>query len=176
MTSIALTSCVTEANVNHLALQSTRWLGTDSDAPCARGFISLLEAFRASGGTAPSGIVSRLLDDHRMAHAKTLAELILSQQVFGFEWRSTLWIPMFQFDLDNLALKNSPQRLRSALPSAWSGWSVASWFATPDIRLEGHTPADALDVDFEAVERIAQTTVPTQKVESAKDWVYSLAQ
>jgi hypothetical protein len=124
-----------------LTLHSARWVAANSDVPSAHGFIAILEAFRASGGTAPSGIVSRLLEDHRVAQSKSLAELIFAEKVFGFEWRATLWIPMFQFDLDDLALRSLPQRVRAALASAWSGWSVVAWFATPDTRLEGHTPA-----------------------------------
>jgi hypothetical protein len=73
-----------------------------------RGFVALLEAFRTTGGTAPG-----------------LANLIHTGQVFGFEWCASLWIPMFQFAADDLALKPGAQRVRAELPPLWSGWQLA---------------------------------------------------
>lgn len=49
------------------------------------------------------------------------------------------------------------ERLRAELPSLWSRWSVASWFAAPNARLEGHSPADRLDADLEAVVQAARS-------------------
>jgi hypothetical protein len=63
---------------------------------------------------------------------------------------------MFQFDANDLALKASAQNVRAELPSLWSGWQVASWFAAPNARLYGHSPADRFDSDLEAVLKAAQ--------------------
>ena len=137
--------------------QVQRELGADFDVPSGRGFIALLEAFRATGGTAPGEIVGRLLEEHQVGNAVSLAKLIYTGQAFGFEWRDSLWIPMFQFDANDLALKASAQNVRAELPSLWSGWQVASWFAAPSARLDGHNPADRLDRDLEAVVQAAQS-------------------
>jgi Protein of unknown function (DUF2384) len=80
-----------------------------------------------------------------------VASRISTQQLFGFEWRSQLWIPMFQFQRDDLSLKTAPQQVRVALPSQWSGWTLAAWFATANRRLDGRSPVDMLDVDLDAV-------------------------
>jgi hypothetical protein len=121
------------------------------EVPSGRGFVALLEAFRATGGTAPGEIVGRLLEEHQAGNSASLARLIDTGQVFGFEWRKSLWIPMFQFDADDLALKASAQRVRAELPAHGSGWALASWFAGPNALLGGRIPADALGADLEAV-------------------------
>jgi hypothetical protein len=146
----------------------------DVDVPSAHGFVALLEAFRATGGTAPGDIVGRLLEEHQAGNAVSLAKLIYTGQVFGFEWRASLWIPMFQFDADDLRLKAAPQHVRAALPSEWSGWAVAAWFATPNAHLDGCCPADMLngnvdanvDTDGNAVLRAAQAW------QAAEDWAH----
>jgi hypothetical protein len=129
-------------------------------APNARGFVALLEAFRATGGTAPGEIVGRLLDEHQVGHAGSLARLVDTGQVFGFEWRASLWIPMFQFNPDDLALKAGAQRARAELPPQWSGWRVASWFVAPSARLDGRCPADVLDLHLESVLQVARALHP----------------
>lgn len=134
-----------------------RQLVADFAAHSGRGFIALLEAFRATGGTAPGEIVGRLLEERHVGNAVSLAKLIDTGQAFGFEWRANLWIPMFQFDALDLGLKASAQHVRAELPPLWSGWTLASWFAAPNPRLDGRSPADMLDPAFEAVMRAAQT-------------------
>ena len=86
-----------------------------------------------------------------------MAKLIYTGQAFGFEWRDSLWIPMFQFDANDLALKASAQSVRAELPSSWSGWNVATWFAAPNARLDGRSPADRLDSDLETLVVVARS-------------------
>lgn len=115
------------------------------DSPTSSGFIALLMAFRASGGTARSGDVNRLLDDHHLSHHYTLETLVAEEQVFGFAWRDTLWIPMLQFDLADLTLKRGPQQVAAELRSQFDGWQLAAWFARPNGWLDGHKPVDVID-------------------------------
>jgi hypothetical protein len=147
-------------------------VGADSDVPNGRGFIALLEAFRATGGTAPGEIVGRLLEEHQAGTAVSLAKRIYTGQVFGFEWRASLWIPMFQFDADDLSLKGGAQQVRAALPALWSGWAVASWFAAPNALLGGHLPANRLDPDLDSVLRAARSLNPA--VASAQAHAHAL--
>jgi len=143
--------------MSNFVQQGRRYGGTDFDLPSGRGFIALLEAFRATGGTAPGAIVGRLLEEHHLGNAVSLAKLIYSGQAFGFEWRGSLWIPMFQFAANDLALKAGAQSVRAQLPSMGSGWNVAAWFAAPNAQLDGRSPADSLDSDLAAVMRAAQS-------------------
>lgn len=135
--------------------------------PSGRGFIALLEAFRPSGGTAPGEVVGHLLKEHRVGDAVSLARLIHTDQVFGFEWRRSLWIPMFQFDANDLGLKARVQQLREELPPPASGWALAWWFAGPNERLGGCRPIDLLETDFEAVLHAARARLSTRGVAAA---------
>jgi len=134
-----------------------RELRASFDVPSVRGFIALLEAFRATGGTAPGEIVDRLLEERQVGNAVSLAKLVDAGQAFGFEWRDSLWIPMFQFDASDLAPNPTVQSVRAELPSLWSGWTLACWFAGPNARLDGRSPAAALDSDPDAVVRAARS-------------------
>ncbi len=124
--------------------------------PDGHGFIALLEAFRATGGTAPSEFVSRLLEEHQVGSSACLAELVDTGRVFGFRWRAALWIPMFQFGADDLAPKLGAQQVRAELPSGWSAWEVASWFAMPNAALGSRSAAELLDAELDAVLRVAR--------------------
>lgn len=145
-------------------------LGVDPDIPSGRGFIALLEAFRATGGTAPGEVVGRLLEEHQVGDAVSLAKLIYRGQAFGFEWRANLWIPMFQFDADALALKAGAQRARAELPSLWSGWKTALWFSRPNARLDGRSPANVLDTDPDAVVQAARALKPVEASALPPPW------
>jgi hypothetical protein len=148
---------MSQAGISDFALSSGRHLRVGSDVPNGQGFIGLLEAFRATGGTAPVEIVGHLWEEYQMSRANSLAMLLDSGQIFGFEWRASLWIPMFQFAAHDLALKAGAQRVRAELPPLWSGWNLASWFALSNARLDGRCPADMLDADLEAVMRAARS-------------------
>jgi hypothetical protein len=132
-------------------------LTADAEAPSGSGFIALLETFRMTGGTAPGEIMGALLEEHHAGDAVGLARLLCSGELFAFEWRASLWLPMFQFALPDLSLKVAPQRVRLALPTAWSGWALACWFATPNAWLTDRRPVDLLDTDPDAVLRAAQS-------------------
>jgi len=144
----------------HVASPCDHQRSADPDAPNGKSFIALLEAFRATGGTAPGEIMGRLLQEHQAGQAVSLAKLIHSGQVFGFQWRASLWVPMFQFDADDLSLKAGAQRVRTELPPLWSGWTLASWFAAPNEGLDGRSAADMLDVDLPAVIKVAHGLRP----------------
>ena len=159
------------------ALPSTSWFDARSktpitDPPSTEGFIALLEAFRSSGGTVPGATVARLLEEHQGGLAVSLAKRVFTRELFGFDWRANFWIPMFQFQFEDLVMKVEPQRVRAALPPQWSGWTVASWFASPNMQLDGRSPVDALDADFDAVLHaassceFAEIASPSQRAQS----------
>ena len=112
------------------------------DSPTSRGFTALLAAYRASGGTARGDDVARLLADHGLGDFIGVARLIASSDVFGFEWRSTLWIPMFQFDLHDLSVKSSVQLVLGELGAGFDGWVRAAWFARPNNWLQRRKPVE----------------------------------
>ena len=115
------------------------------DAPTAGGFAALLAAYRSTGGTARGDVVARLLDDHRLGDFDSLARMVASNQVFGFDWLSTLWIPMFQFELRDLSVKPGAQLVMAELGTSFDGWARAAWFALPNSWLNDRRPVDLMD-------------------------------
>ncbi len=147
-------------NVTPYATSKAPRTDFDTALPDGRGFIARLEAFRATGGTAPGEVASRLLDERQVGNAVSLATFVETDQIFGFGWWGSFWIPMFQFDVHDFPITGAAQRVRAALPALWSGWTVASWFATPSAELQGCTPADRLDSDLKALLRLANSLAP----------------
>lgn len=138
-------------------------------APNGRAFVTLLEAFRGSGGTVPAHILSRLLAEHPAGQAAGLATLLRFRQVFGFEWRGCVWVPMFQFESADLCTAVAPQTVRAALPPHWSGWALAQWFGLPLAQLDGQRPVDLLALHLPDVIRAAraESDQPAQLVRPA---------
>lgn len=128
----------------------------NSPVPSCHGFIAFLEAFRATGGTAPAPILANLLEQHQVGTSVSLAKLVYSGKIFCFQWRGNDWIPMFQFNACDLTLKANAQQIRKELPSSLMGWARAFWFATPNPCLDGQSPANVLDADIKSVLRAAQ--------------------
>ncbi|MEP7101972.1 MAG: hypothetical protein ABI781_15785 [Burkholderiales bacterium] len=133
--------------------------GLDSldELPTPNGFAALLAAFRATGGTARGDDVARLLEDHGLGDFIGLAKLIAKGDVFGFEWRSVLWIPMFQFELRDLSVKRATQQVLAQLGSGFDGWSCAAWFARPHSCLNFQAPVDLLATRLADVLQAART-------------------
>ena len=125
--------------------------GDDRDQPSSRRFIAMLEAYRPTGGMAPGNFLCQSLQEHQRGELGQLARLIGDRRLFVLDWRGDSWIPMFQFDADDLSCKPGPARVRAELGGLDSGWAVASWFARPNAQLEGRTPVEIVDVDLGAV-------------------------
>lgn len=130
------------------------------EAPEGNGFVGLLHAFFDSGGTLEAEAVDRLLQACQGAEAGGLSGLLETRQVFGFEWRDALWIPMFQFNPDDLSVRPGSQRVRDELPVLWSGWNQACWFASPNIWLSGRAPVELFESAQQDLEEAARAWRP----------------
>lgn len=119
--------------------------------PSEHDFGLLRHAFRPSGGIARGDDLSRLLEDHRCGDFISLARFIAHHEIFAFQWRDSFWIPMFQFDLQDLSIRTEPRRVLAELESVFDGWSMAVWFAQPNSWLHGHRPVDLLQTDLDGV-------------------------
>jgi hypothetical protein len=128
-----------------------------SDIPQSHGFVALLNAYRASGGTTQGEHFSQLLEKHRRGDCMSLARLIASRTVFGFEWRGSLWIPMFQFEPKTLAAKSGPGQVLAELASDMQPWDLATWFVRPNPWLENRKPVDEIDTAMATVLNAART-------------------
>jgi len=105
---------------------------------------AMCAAFRATGGAVCADDVAARMRQHERGDYVALARLIVSGAVFGFDWRHTFWIPMFQFDLQDLSVRPGPQHVVRELATEFDGWTLALWFAQPNGRLDDFRPVDLL--------------------------------
>ena len=124
--------------------------------PSNRGFVAMLTAYRATGGTARGDDLARMLEDHHRGDFVSLARLVVTGVVFGFEWRHTFWVPMFQFDLRDLSIRPGLPLVLAELRPQFDGWTLAAWFAQPNSWLDDRRPVDLLDSDLSEVLQAAR--------------------
>lgn len=119
--------------------------------PDDRDFRVMCSAYRASGGIQCADDLARMLEDHRCGDFVSLARFIARHDIFAFEWRETRWIPMFQFDPDDLSIRPGPQHVLAELAPVFDGLALAMWFAQPNGWLHGARPVDLLDTHLDRV-------------------------
>ena len=151
-----LTASKTARNASTSHVDTTHDESID-ELPSSCGFAALLAAFHATGGTAKGDDLARLMADHGTGDFVGLARLIAAGDVFGFEWRGTLWIPMFQFEPRDLSINPASRAVLAELGSAFDGWARAAWFAQPNCWLQHRTPVDLLGTELSEVLGAART-------------------
>jgi len=119
--------------------------------PDDRDFRVMCSAYRASGGVQCADDLARLLEEHRCGDFISLARFIARHEVFAFEWRETLWVPMFQFDLHDLSIRPGLQHVLAELAPVFDGQALAMWFAQPNDWLHGERPVDLLNTELDRV-------------------------
>lgn len=119
--------------------------------PNSRGFAALLSAYRASGGTLRGDEMARLLQARQRGDFVSLDRLMVSGEVFGFDWNHAWWVPMFQFEPRDLSIKFGVRRVLAELLAVFDHWALAAWFAQPNALLQGWRPIDLLDANGPAV-------------------------
>jgi hypothetical protein len=107
-------------------------------------FVSLLNAFRESGGLARANEVASQFQRRSNQDISVLGGWLLKRQVIGFEWHSKLWMPLFQFNPSDMSLRTGLADILAELVVVFNDWDLASWFARPNPWLSEGLPADAL--------------------------------
>lgn len=133
-----------------------REMDTEECLHSEREFHDLQLSYRATGGIASGEDLSRLLADQRRGDFISLARHIADRKIFGFDWLSSFWIPMFQFDLGDLSVREPPRQVRAELEEHYAGWGLASWFVQPSTWLKHQRPIDLLLGDLSAVLQAAR--------------------
>jgi hypothetical protein len=114
-------------------------------------FAALRLAYSASGGIARADDVGRLLAERGPGTFISMAKLLEDEEIFGFEWNASFWIPMFQLGVSDLSLRFPPRQVRAQLGEEFDGWTVAAWFVEPNVWLARRRPIDLLESDIDAV-------------------------
>jgi hypothetical protein len=119
-------------------------------------FAALAVAYTAWGGIARGDDLGRLLADHGPTTFISMAKLLEDEEIFGFEWQRSPWIPMFQFRARDLSLRPEPRQVRAELGADFDGWTASAWFVEPNEWLARRRPIDLLESDLDAVLLAAQ--------------------
>jgi hypothetical protein len=115
------------------------------DRPNARDFDALLVTYMWSGGLARHQEAARRLEEAHAGSSSTVQRLLNSNAVFAFDWRGSLWLPMFQFQPLEMLVKPAPRRVLSELTGVFDGWSLAVWYLQQNSWLDNRRPIDLID-------------------------------
>ena len=119
-------------------------------------FVSLLKAYRPSGGLAQGDeLATRLHIDGGGGYAR-LARWIVGRQVFSFAWHEQFWLPLFQFNPGDLTLHSGLRPVLAELGAVMDGWALAHWFVQPNDALQGQTPVLMWSSDWPEVFQAAR--------------------
>ena len=80
-----------------------------------------------------------------------LARWIVGREVISFDWQSTTMLPLFQFDLSSMTMRQSVTELLHELTEVFDDWDLALWFAQPNSWLDQQAPVALLNLDPKGV-------------------------
>ena len=118
-------------------------------------FLSMLAAFRSSGGIDRAAQVEKWLEANASANvgasvgANTgaLARWMAHKDVIHFDWQLHTWLPMFQFAVATRVPLVAVGLVLIEFDGRFDHWDIARWFARPSPALGGRTPAEVLTSD-----------------------------
>jgi hypothetical protein len=116
-----------------------------ADRPNTRDFDTMLAAYMWSGGIARHQEVASRLEETQAGSASTLQSLIKSNAVFAFDWRGSLWLPMFQFRQPEMFVNPPSRKVLAELSGVFDGWSMAVWYLQQNTWLDDRRPIDLLE-------------------------------
>ena len=114
-------------------------------------FVQMLDGFRSSGGLARLQEVAKLCERRGGPDLASLSTCLARREIICFEWQSTGWLPLFQFNPVDMTLHSQIQPVVSELSCIFDPWELALWFSQPNPWLANRAPADALLSDLETV-------------------------
>jgi hypothetical protein len=112
-------------------------------APNDADFVALQAAYRPFSGLARGHHLAESLRQRQKGYV-SLARLIVTRQVFSFAWHDDFWVPVFQMDLLQGAVRPQPQSVVAELVDVMDGWSLAVWFASGNCQLSHESPVSCL--------------------------------
>ena len=112
---------------------------------------AIIGAYKINGGIARADDLALLLEEKNKGNFVSVARRIVSRDIFSFEWQNHFWVPMVQFNLHDLSIKQEVRRVVHELTAVLDNWTLALWFAEPNSWLKGRRPVDMVDSHFSAV-------------------------
>jgi hypothetical protein len=118
--------------------------------------------------------LARLLEDNQRGDFVALARLIVARQVFGFEGHGCLWMPLFQFELHDLSVREAPRWVLAELGAVFDSWSLAVWFTQPNVWPCEQRPTDTLGKNLPAVLDAARSALRQLTCRSCLNRAYAV--
>jgi hypothetical protein len=119
-------------------------------------FSALASAYRRCGGLACGDELLRLAGSRIPQPISALARRIVSREVISLSWQSVVLLPMFQFELPTMSLREGPRRVLLELDGVFDDWELARWFVEPNCWLADAAPIDRIDNDLPGVLQAAR--------------------
>ena len=119
-------------------------------------FVSLLDAYRPSGGIARAEDLALRWRDRDPGSAWLLARWIARGDALHFAWEHEHWLPLFQFYASSPLLREGMAPVLDELKAVLDPWELARWFATPNAWLRERRPADLMARQWEQVREAAR--------------------
>lgn len=116
-------------------------------------FLGLLAAYRTSGGLATGHEIAARRPRTGLSE---LARAIAAREVIGMEWGGQRWLPFFQFERGDVAVRAPVRLLVGELAGLLDDGDLAQWFVQPNGWLDGAQPLHLLDSDFARVHDAAR--------------------
>ena len=110
-----------------------------------QGFDEMIGVYSASGGTSTADDLAQLLEERNSGSFGNIAKYIVSRDIVSFEWRNHYWIPLFQFDIDDMSIKQGVLKVMQELSPVLDDWTLALWFTEPNVWLNGNRPVYRID-------------------------------
>ncbi len=117
---------------------------------------SLLSSLRSSGGVLAGDRLVLLLRDFHPQPISWLARAIVKRELVHITWRSQVLVPMFQFKLEDMSVREGISDVLATLVSIYDDWELAHWFAEPNEWLHGRSPAELIGLDARGVHDAAR--------------------
>ncbi|HEY4342265.1 MAG TPA: hypothetical protein VGM97_20145 [Steroidobacteraceae bacterium] len=127
------------------------------DDPRSFEFKTLQAAFARTGGLATGDQVAQRLLVRSDQAISLIARMIVKRQVVAFEFRASILIPLFQFDIPQMRVRPEVSALLLELNDVLDDWDIALWFSEPNDWLRGSAPVDSFLTDPEATYKSART-------------------
>lgn len=121
-----------------------------------RQFLVMESAYRSTGGLVSGDQLARLMRRRSQQPISMLARLIVSREVLSFEWQSQTMLPLFQFDLSTMGLRPNVNEIVRELSDVFDDWSLALWFAEPNMWLANSAPVQVIEVNANEVREAAR--------------------
>ncbi len=121
------------------------------DPALDRQFVSMLDAYRGSGGLARAQEVLAMFKRCGSPGVAALTHWIVSRELICFEWQAQSWLPLFQFTRPDLTPDPRLRPVFAELTEMYDHWGLAAWFSLPNPWLAQRAPVDTLHCDHRAV-------------------------